>query len=75
MTSWIRKTWKTILTKRVAAPLIALALAASFATYEVAKPLQATAAAAAAPSALRSMTTALPHCFRSIAPWKPWRRG
>ena len=45
MTSWIRKTWKTILTKRVAAPLIALALAASFTTYEVVKPLPATAAA------------------------------
>ena len=50
MTSWIRKTWKTILTKRVAAPLIALALAASFTTYEVVKPLPATAAAPA-PSA------------------------
>ena len=51
MTSWIRKTWKTILAKRVAVPLIALTLAASFATYEVVKPEQATAAAAAAPSA------------------------
>jgi serine protease Do len=51
MTSWIRKTWKTIIAKGVAAPLIGLALAASFTTYEVVKPLQATAAAAAAPSA------------------------
>jgi len=50
MTSWIRKTWKTIIAKRAAAPLIALAMAASFATYEIAKPLQATAAAPA-PSA------------------------
>jgi len=52
MTSWLRKTWNTIFTKRVAAPLIALALAGSFATYELAKPAQATAAVPApAPSA------------------------
>ena len=47
MTSWIRSTWKKIFTKRMAAPLIALTLAASFATYEIAKPVQATAAAPA----------------------------
>jgi serine protease Do len=52
MTSWIRNTWKSIITKRVAAPLIALALIGSVATFEIAKPLRATAAAPApAPSA------------------------
>lgn len=50
MTSWIRNTWKNLITKRVAVPLIALALIGSFATFEIAKPLHATAAAPA-PSA------------------------
>src|SRR5215831_15733921 len=47
MKTWVQETWKKIVHKRLAAPLIAAAMVLSFTTYEVAKPALAKAASAA----------------------------
>ncbi|HVO80636.1 MAG TPA: Do family serine endopeptidase [Terriglobales bacterium] len=51
MKEWIRKRWTAKAKRRLIAPALALALAASFVTYEFAKPVAATAAEAAPPAA------------------------
>ena len=47
MTNWVQQTWKRIAHRRLAASVLAAALVMSFTAYEVAKPAQASAAAAA----------------------------
>jgi len=47
MKTWVQETWKKIVHKRLAAPLIAAAMVLSFTTYEVAKPALAKAASSA----------------------------
>src|SRR5215831_10913763 len=44
---WITQKWKALVTRRLAAPLVAVAMIVSFTAYEVAKPASATAAAPA----------------------------
>ena len=39
MQSWIPAKWKLVAKRRIVAPVLALALAASFATYESVKPV------------------------------------
>ncbi len=51
MKEWIRKHWTTIARRSLLAPALALAVAASFVTYECIKPAAATAAVAAPPAA------------------------
>src|SRR3974390_2187517 len=47
MKTWVQQTWKRMIQKSVAAPLLAAAMIMSFTAYEVAKPVSARAAAAA----------------------------
>src|SRR5215472_14842342 len=44
---WITQKWKALVIRRLAAPLVAVAMIVSFTAYEVAKPASATAAAPA----------------------------
>ena len=46
MNTWIARTWKKILSRRIAAPIVAIAMAASLGVYEVAKPTPVRAAIA-----------------------------
>jgi serine protease Do len=70
--SWITEKWKALVTRRLAAPLIAVAMIVSFTAYEVAKPLSATAAApapAAAPLDDNSVSAllSLDHAMETLA--------
>jgi serine protease Do len=47
MKTWVQQTWKRMIQKSVAAPLLAAAMIVSLTAYEVAKPVSARAAAAA----------------------------
>ena len=62
-------------TRRLAVPMLALALVGSFATYECVKPAAAKAAEAAPLAPRHSMPTASARCSPSTRRWKPWRPG
>ena len=70
---WFQQNNARTLTRRLAVPILAIALAASFTTYEIAKPASAKAAAAAAPSAAPldpdsvSALLALDHAMETLA--------
>src|SRR5246127_1060620 len=70
--SWITEKWKALVTRRLAAPLIAVAMIVSFTAYEVAKPALARAAApapAAAPLDDNSVSAllSLDHAMETLA--------
>ena len=69
------KTWvnKTLLTRRLIVPVMAVALALSFTTYEFIKPAYAKGPVAS-PTATPLDTVASAHCCRSTRPWKRWPR-
>jgi len=72
MKTWVQETWKKIVHKRLAAPLIAAAMVLSFTTYEVAKPALAKAASAAPTAAPLDDTSvgallSLDHAMETLA--------
>ncbi|HXX00183.1 MAG TPA: trypsin-like peptidase domain-containing protein, partial [Candidatus Acidoferrales bacterium] len=70
---WLQQNNAKKLARRLAVPILAIALAVSFTTYEIAKPASAKAAAAAAPSAAPldpdsvSALLALDHAMETLA--------